>query len=74
MLRTRVTILRGALLLPRAKLAAVAERDVAPPDGAVVVDAAGQFVTPRLIDAHSHLGVYPTPDAEAHLDGSDRTR
>ncbi|XXY53968.1 hypothetical protein WME91_22785 [Sorangium sp. So ce269] len=71
-LGTRVTLVRVSPLRPRAKLAAVAGGDIEPQGGAVVVDAAGQFVTPRMFDAHSHLGVYPTPGAVAHLDGSER--
>lgn len=71
-LGTRVTLVRGSTLRPRAKLAAAAGGDIEPQGGAVVVDAAGQFVTPRMLDAHSHLGVYPTPGAVAHLDGSER--
>jgi imidazolonepropionase-like amidohydrolase len=39
----------------------------------VIVDAVGQFVTPGLIDTHSHLGVYPLMDAAAHLDGNEAT-
>ncbi|WP_438024497.1 hypothetical protein [Sorangium sp. So ce233] len=72
LLGTRVTLVRGSR--PQAKLAVAAGGDIDPPSGAVVVDAAGQFVTPRLFDAHSHLGVYPTPGAVAHLDGSERQR
>ncbi|AUX47235.1 uncharacterized protein SOCE26_087470 [Sorangium cellulosum] len=52
----RVTIARGALLLQGAERSAAAEGDIAPPSGAVVVDAAGQFVTPRLIDSRSTSG------------------
>ena len=32
------------------------------PAGAVVIDAAGRFVTPGLIDSHSHIGVSPVPE------------
>lgn len=28
---------------------------------------------PRLIDAHSHLGVYPALSANAHEDGNEAT-
>jgi imidazolonepropionase-like amidohydrolase len=71
-LGTRVTLARVSLPREGAKLAVAAEGDIDPPSGAVVMDAGGQFVTPRLFDAHSHLGGRPTPGAAAHLDGSGR--
>ncbi|HEX2184208.1 MAG TPA: amidohydrolase [Chloroflexota bacterium] len=43
------------------------------PAGAVVVDATGKFVTPGIIDTHSHLGVYASPGVEAHSDGNEAT-
>jgi imidazolonepropionase-like amidohydrolase len=42
-------------------------------DGADVVDARGRWVTPGLIDVHSHLGVYPSPSVRAHQDGNEAT-
>ena len=44
-----------------------------PADGATVVDGTGKWVTPGLIDVHSHLGVYPSPGASAHNDGNEIT-
>ncbi len=38
---------------------------------AEVVDAAGRWLTPGLIDVHSHLGVYPSPGLDAHSDGNE---
>src|SRR6185312_8627532 len=35
--------------------------NVAPPANATVVDGSGKYVTPGIIDAHSHLGVYAAP-------------
>lgn len=38
-----------------------------------VIDAGGRFVTPGIIDIHSHLGNYPTPSINAHSDGNEVT-
>lgn len=44
-------------------------------DGDVtVIDAAGRFVTPGIIDVHSHLGVYPSPGIDATSDGNEATQ
>ena len=42
--------------------------------GATVIDAAGRFVTPGIIDIHSHLGDYPSPQVQAVSDGNEATR
>ena len=41
--------------------------------GAQEVDANGKWVTPGIIDVHSHLGVYPSPSVESHSDGNEMT-
>jgi imidazolonepropionase-like amidohydrolase len=38
-----------------------------------VVDASGMWITPGVIDAHSHLGVYASPRVSAHSDGNEAT-
>ena len=43
-------------------------------DNAVEVNADGKWVTPGVIDVHSHLGVYPSPSAESHSDGNEATQ
>ena len=50
---TNGTIEGGTILIRNGKIAAVG-RDVQVPAGAQVIDAAGMYVTPGLIDAHSH--------------------
>jgi len=42
-------------------------------DGATIVDASGKWITPGVIDVHSHLGVYPSPSTESHSDGNEAT-
>ena len=49
----------------------VVGRDIEIPDDAEIIDAEGQWVTPGLIDVHSHLGVYPSPAVWAHADGNE---
>jgi imidazolonepropionase-like amidohydrolase len=48
-------------------------REVAPPPGARMVDGRGKWVTPGLIDVHSHMGNYPVPNVAAHQDGNEMT-
>jgi imidazolonepropionase-like amidohydrolase len=65
--------LAGAdVLLVDGRIAAVGRALDAPP-GARVIDARGRWVTPGLIDAHSHIGVYPVPHVQAHDDGNEVT-
>ena len=66
------TIRGGALLLRDGKVVAVGATVEAPAD-AVVIDAQGKWVTPGIIDTHSHLGVYPAPGGSALSDGNEAT-
>ena len=67
------TELQGAsILLQDGKVVAVGT-DVAAPGDAVVVEGTGKFVTPGLIDTHSHLGVYAAPSTFAESDGNEAT-
>jgi len=63
----------GYVLLQDGKIVSVGPGDGTGPSGATVVDATGRFVTPGLIDSHSHLGVYPSPGTDAHNDGNEAT-
>ena len=51
---SRGTIENGDILVRDGRIAAVGT-GLEPPAGATVVDAAGKYVTPGIIDAHSHL-------------------
>ncbi|MES2857928.1 MAG: amidohydrolase family protein [Pseudomonadota bacterium] len=60
------------VLLRDGRIVAVGASLDAPAD-AQRVDARGKWVTPGIIDIHSHLGVYPSPAANAHSDGNEAT-
>ncbi|MCA8901470.1 MAG: amidohydrolase [Hyphomonas sp.] len=60
----------GSLLIQGGKVTALG-LEIAAPEGAVVIDAAGRWVTPGIIDNHSHLGAYPSPSVTAHQDGNE---
>ncbi|HEX2222638.1 MAG TPA: amidohydrolase, partial [Thermoanaerobaculia bacterium] len=62
----------GSVLLRDGKVAAVSAQRLEAP-GATVVDGTGKWVTPGIIDAHSHLGVYASPEIEAREDGNEAT-
>ena len=63
----------GDILMQGGKIVAVGQHLTAPA-GAVIVDGRGKFVTPGIIDIHSHLGVYPSPGNEATQDGNEATK
>ncbi|HYM87404.1 MAG TPA: amidohydrolase [Pseudoxanthomonas sp.] len=60
------------VLLQDGKVVSVGRALPAPAD-ATVVDGTGRWVTPGIIDVHSHLGVYPSPGMSAHSDGNEAT-
>ncbi|QDK34217.1 MULTISPECIES: amidohydrolase [Sphingomonadaceae] len=63
----------GVVLFKDGKLVGIGGADMAIPDGFTKIDAAGKFVTPGVIDIHSHLGVYPSPGVDALSDGNEMT-
>jgi imidazolonepropionase-like amidohydrolase len=64
----------GSLLLSGGRIERVQGDEIAVVAGAAeIIDAAGRWVTPGLIDIHSHLGVYASPSIEAHSDGNEAT-
>ncbi len=83
-LPSRPTVIRGATILTAAcrvleesdiafadgKITGIG-RDIDIPANARIVEGTGLFVTPGLIDTHSHLGVSATPGVAAHFDNND---
>ena len=78
-LLTNATILDGAgarydntsLYLSDGKVMWIGSGETDP--DTVIVDATDRWITPGLIDVHSHLGVYPSPGVAAHSDGNEAT-
>lgn len=66
------TIQNGAILLQDGKIVSVGTTVTAPAN-AVIIDGAGKYVTPGIIDVHSHLGVYAAPGVPALSDGNEAT-
>lgn len=79
-LLTNVTVLdgeggridNGAVLFRDGKIAEVGQ-SIAAPEGTTVIDGRSKYVTPGVIDVHSHLGDYPSPGVQAHSDGNEIT-
>lgn len=63
----------GTVLLNEGKVVAIGGADLAVPEGYTRIDGAGRFVTPGIIDIHSHLGAYASPGVQAHGDGNEAT-
>jgi imidazolonepropionase-like amidohydrolase len=63
----------GFVLLVDGRIASVGAQRPETPAGTRVIDATGLWVTPGLIDTHSHLGVYPSPSTHGHDDGNEAT-
>ncbi|HEV8510254.1 MAG TPA: amidohydrolase [Gemmatimonadales bacterium] len=62
----------GSILLRDGRIVSVGTSVDAPAD-VVVVDGRGKWVTPGVIDTHSHLGVYAAPGTFAESDGNEAT-
>jgi imidazolonepropionase-like amidohydrolase len=62
---------QGTVVIDKGTLRAIGEEPAEAPAGAIEIDGRGKFVTPGIIDAHSHIGVYSAPSARAHSDGNE---
>lgn len=57
----------GAVLFASGKVVEVGQ-DISAPAGATVIDGTGKWLTPGVIDVHSHMGVYAAPEVQATAD------
>jgi imidazolonepropionase-like amidohydrolase len=62
----------GELLIDGGKVIAVG-RNLGRPVGVTVLDARGRWITPGLIDVHTHLGTFTLPQTSQDADASDVT-
>jgi len=73
------TVLTGTgLLMEKASVLIENNQIIAVGEGiddgeAQVIDAEGKWVTPGIIDIHSHMGVYPAPGLRSSSDGNEAT-
>ena len=63
----------GTVLVVDGRIAAVGGPDLKPPSGADVIDAAGRWVLPGLVDAHTHLGAREEGEGWAGHDTNELT-
>ncbi|MBN9787046.1 amidohydrolase [Pseudonocardia sp. TMWB2A] len=63
----------GVVFFADGKVTAVGDASTAIPEGTTIIDGTGKYVTPGIIDIHSHLGDYPSPGVDAHSDGNEIT-
>jgi len=66
-------IVNGTVVFGDGVIKEVGGPELASPAGAVEIDGSGKFVTPGIIDVHSHLGDYPSPGVQALSDGNEAT-
>jgi len=62
----------GDVFMQNGLVSAVGE-DLSVPDDTLEIDGTGKWVTPGVIDVHSHLGNYPVFAVEATSDGNEIT-
>ena len=60
------------LLIQDRKIVAIGE-DLPINNTFKVIDATGKWITPGIIDIHSHMGVYPAPGVSTSSDGNEAT-
>ena len=65
-------ILSGSILISSNKIKAIG-KTLDKPGSTQIIDANGKWVTPGIIDIHSHMGVYPAPGLRSSSDGNEST-
>lgn len=70
---TGAQINNAVLVIVGGKIEAVGGPETPIPAGAQIIDATGKWITPGIIDVHSHLGVYPSPGVPSRSDGNEAT-
>ena len=63
----------GTVILADGLVKAIGGPELAALAEAVEIDGTGKFVTPGVIDIHSHLGDYPSPGVDSLQDGNEAT-
>lgn len=63
---------QGSVAFVDGRIAAIGETVDAPPN-ALVIDGQGRWLTPGLIDIHTHQGVYSSPGLASNADGNEST-
>jgi len=63
----------GTVFMAAGKITSVGGPETAIPADATIINGSGKYITPGIIDVHSHLGDYPTPSVAAHSDGNEAT-
>jgi imidazolonepropionase-like amidohydrolase len=63
----------GVVFMSGGKIVSVGAAGTPVPADIAIIDGKGKWVTPGVIDAHSHLGVYPSPGVQAKSDGNEAT-
>ena len=65
--------LEGVDILIRDNMIQEISKAIKPSSDALVIDAEGKWITPGIIDIHSHMGVYPAPSLRSNSDGNEAT-
>lgn len=66
-------IRNGSILMIDGKITVVGVNLRAVPSTVRIIDGRGKYVTPGIIDIHSHLGDYAAPGVSANSDGNEAT-